>query len=216
MSENTNLKDIERKIFSSTFQDGTLDILIGSVILMFAIAPLLSNRLGDFWSSAIFLPFWGMIYMVIYLIRKYWIIPRIGKVVFSRSRKLKLTKLNLALFLVLLGGFLVGIFFSYNPASSGWIIMFMFGLNVLLISSLAGYFLDLPRIYVYGFLVALAPIIGEWLYLKFKFAHHGFPIVFGIIAGTILITGFVYLLRVLSLPPASLIGVNNDKTEAGE
>jgi hypothetical protein len=186
MSENTNLKDIERKIFSSTFQDGTLDILIGSVILMFAIAPLLSNRLGDFWSSAIFLPFWGMIYMVIYLI------------------------------LVLLGGFLVGIFFSYNPASSGWIIMFMFGLNVLLISSLAGYFLDLPRIYVYGFLVALAPIIGEWLYLKFKFAHHGFPIVFGIIAGTILITGFVYLLRVLSLPPASLIGVNNDKTEAGE
>ena len=57
MTAEISLKEAERKVFKATFQDGMWDIFIGCIVLQFAIAPLLSSKLGDFWSSVIFLPF---------------------------------------------------------------------------------------------------------------------------------------------------------------
>ncbi|MGB3715920.1 MAG: hypothetical protein WA996_15950 [Candidatus Promineifilaceae bacterium] len=48
MSQKISLKEVEGNVFKSAFQEGLLDIFIGSVILMFAIAPFLSPYLGDF------------------------------------------------------------------------------------------------------------------------------------------------------------------------
>ena len=39
MSQEVDLKEAERKVFRSTFQDGLVEIMLGSVVLMFAIAP---------------------------------------------------------------------------------------------------------------------------------------------------------------------------------
>ena len=64
MSQRISLKELEGNLFRSAFQDGLLDIFLGSVILMSAIAPLLSPYLGDFWSSAVFLPFWAILYFI--------------------------------------------------------------------------------------------------------------------------------------------------------
>ena len=73
-----SLKSAERKAFQSTFADGLWDVFIGVFALEFAIAPLLSKTLGDFWSSAVFLPVFGVVYLVIWLTRKYVVAPRIG------------------------------------------------------------------------------------------------------------------------------------------
>jgi len=55
MSTPISLKDAERKAFQSTFADGLWDVFIGcSFPLQLTIAPLLSHRMGDFWSSAVF------------------------------------------------------------------------------------------------------------------------------------------------------------------
>jgi len=70
MSAQISLKDLEKNIFQESFHDGLIDIQIGCVLLMFAIAPQLSPYLGDFWSSMIFLPFWVVIYLGIREIRK--------------------------------------------------------------------------------------------------------------------------------------------------
>ena len=55
MTQKFELKKAERKLFSMIFDDGLLDIMISAFLLMFAIAPLLSETMGDFWSSAVFL-----------------------------------------------------------------------------------------------------------------------------------------------------------------
>ncbi|MFC1935998.1 hypothetical protein ACFLX9_04540, partial [Chloroflexota bacterium] len=60
MSQRISLKEAERRAFTKAFQDGLWDILIGCIVLLWAIAPFLSTRMGDFWSSAVFLPFWGL------------------------------------------------------------------------------------------------------------------------------------------------------------
>ena len=56
MSQKISLREAERKAFRSRYNDGLWDILLGCFFLMFVIAPYLSASLGDFWSSAVFLP----------------------------------------------------------------------------------------------------------------------------------------------------------------
>ena len=97
MVQKISLKEAERKVFRATLQDGLLDIFIGCIVLQFAIAPLLSSRLGDFWSSIVFLPFWALVYGVIWLVRKSIVAPRLGSVKFGSARKTRLTKFTLVM-----------------------------------------------------------------------------------------------------------------------
>jgi hypothetical protein len=59
MFQKISLKEAERKAFKASFDDGLWDIFLGCFFLIFAIGPYLSPTLGDFWSSMVFLPFWG-------------------------------------------------------------------------------------------------------------------------------------------------------------
>ena len=100
MSEPISLKDAETKAFTSIYNDGLWDVFLGCFLLMFAIAPLLSASLGDFWSSAVFLPFWALVFVVIRLIRKQVVIPRVGFAKFGRARKAKLRRFSILMLVV--------------------------------------------------------------------------------------------------------------------
>ncbi|MGD8967623.1 MAG: hypothetical protein PVI07_08955 [Anaerolineae bacterium] len=198
MAESISLKEAERKVFTTAFQDGLWDVLIGCFVLIFAITPFLSTKLGDFWSSAAFLPFWAAVYLAVRLIRRFVVTPRIGVVKLGQSRKLKLSRFVAVLAVVNGGGLLLGILAAQFSDKPGWMILTPFALLMLTIFSVAGYSLDFPRLYLYGVLVALSPLVGEWLYATMGASHHGFPITFGITAGLMIIVGlikFVLLLR---------------------
>ena len=75
------------------------------------------------------------------------------------------------------------------------------GLIFLIGFSTAAYFLDFPRLYVYGLLCALGTPIGEWLYQNMGASHHGYPIVFGTLAGVMILTGLVTFARFLQNNP---------------
>ncbi len=199
MAQKISLKQAERKVFRMTFQDGLWDIFIGCIVLQFAIAPLLSISLGDFWSSAVFLPFWALIFAVILFIKKRVVIPRIGLVKFGSFRKAKLTKFTLIMLVVNVIAFVIGLYFSFRSnIESGRVLMIMFGLTVLILSSIGAYFLNFIRLFVYGFLFLLSLMIGEWLFIHFRVVHHGFPITFGITTGIIISTGLILFFRFLS------------------
>ena len=190
MSQQISLKDAERKVFQSTLSDGLWDIFLGCFALQFAIAPLLSVRMGDFWSSAVFLPFFGIVYLIIWLIRKNVVTPRIGAVQFGAARKTRLKKFTVTMLIfniiALILGLVVALGFNRMPGGTPTL---LFGLILLVGFSTAAYFLDFPRLYVYGLLGALGLPIGEWLFQNMGASHHGFPIVFGAIAGIMFMTG---------------------------
>jgi hypothetical protein len=198
MSQKISLKEAERKAFTSTFQDGLWDIFIGCFLLQFSIGPFLGPTLGDFWSSVVFLPFFALVFLVIWFVKKYVIAPRVGIVKFGQWRVTRMIRFNVGMVLALTVSLLLGILSLVQFGSiPGWIHTARFSLIFLITFCAAAYFLDFTRLYIYGVLIALSPLIGEVLYVYLKVSHHGFPITFGITAGLIILTGLVLFVRFL-------------------
>ena len=210
MSQRISLKEAERKAFRFAFQDGLWDIFIGCVILLFAIAPLLSSTLGDLWSSVVFLPFWALVFLAIWLIKKHVVAPRVGSVKFGSSRRTRLTRFTVVMLGLNVVAFILGILAS-RSIGPDWIARQAFWFFILAGFSIAAYFLNFTRLYVYGLLVALSPLAGEWLYVNAKASHHGFPITFGITAGVIILIGLVQFARLLRDHP-----IATDQPASGE
>jgi hypothetical protein len=204
MSTQISLKDLERNVFQKSFHDGLIDIQIGCVLLMFVIAPQLSPYLGDFWSSMIFLPFWAVIYLGVREIRKKIVQPRVGVVEFGKYRKSRQKKLGLVILVFNLLVLALGILSFFNFANlPGWVHSVRFSAVILAGFSLAGYMQEFPRLYLYGILIALAPLIGEFLYITFQVPHHGIPITFGITSFLIILNGLGIFRRLLKAHPVT-------------
>jgi hypothetical protein len=199
MTGNINLKEADRKIFRSSFDDGLVDIFIACVVIMFAVAPLLN--LGDFWSSAVFLPFWGLAYLVLRWVRKNVVKPRTGFVKFGPIRRKKLNIFSGVMLTLNIIFLILGMATPLMPVRLWWLSTIWFSVIMLISFSLAGYFLDIPRFYFHGVMLALAIPVGEWLYRTYNFPHHGYPVVFGVVTGAIFITGVVKLITLLSENP---------------
>ena len=202
MAAKISLKDLEHKLFRESIRDGILDIQIGMILLNFAVIPLLSDYLGDFWSSATFLIVWPVITFGSRAFRRAYIQPRVGQIEFGEYRKKKLSRLNkiylgFNLAVLILGGVF---FFRFSgiPESTPTALLSLF---LLIGFSLAGLMLEYPRLYGYGILVALSPPIGEFLYQTNNASHHGFPVMFGISGGLLILIGLLDLRRVFKKYP---------------
>ncbi|MDH4212188.1 MAG: hypothetical protein OEV79_12155 [candidate division WOR-3 bacterium] len=203
MEQKMDLKQLERKAWTSFYDDGLGDIFLGCIILTFALAPMFSRTaLGD-WIPVAFLPFLFLVLVLLWLLRKRVVIPRVGLVSFGRARKKRLVKFNVLMLVVLSVGFILGLLSVRGGVGQAWVHNLRFIAIVLMCFGLAAYFLGFIRLYVYGILVALGVPVGEWLWLHKGVPHHGFPVTFGITAGVIIVTGFVLFLRMLSKNPKS-------------
>lgn len=212
MSQEISLKDVEKKVVRTTYNDGLWDILLGCFFSMLAVAPFLSASLGDFWSSAVFVPFWGLVFVIIRSIRKYVVSPRVGIVRFGRARKTKLVKLSLVMLVVNIATFILGVFAAVNVGrASGQMTSIFLGLILLVGFSIAAYFLDFSRLYIYGLLVGFSPLIGEWLWIRGFASHHGFPITFGTAAGIMILVGFFVFARLLRDNPVPVEGMPSEE-----
>ena len=82
-----DLKQLERKAFTATFQDGLWDLFIASMALGFAITPFINRILkSDFWSAASVLPLHLLVLAGVFLGKKYLTAPRLGSVKFAPAR----------------------------------------------------------------------------------------------------------------------------------
>jgi len=199
MNSQTSLKKLEQSIFLETLRDGVIDIKIGCLLLIFSVAPLLSSRLGEFWSSAIFLPIWLAVFYGLSTIKRTQILPWIGKVEYGTYRKKRLKIINLVILTFNLVVFGFGLLTFFNIFEfQGWIPL---SVLMLLGFSLAGFMIVSPRLYLYGILTAFAHLLGEYLYQKHGFPHHGFPATFGVLAGAFILTGLVMMLNIFRRYP---------------
>jgi len=198
MSEKINLKNIERKAYTSYHQDGILDILIAIFILSFA-AWIIADMV---WLGWIFY----LIAASIYAVAKRGItVPRIGFVKFpqQRTKKMLWIAVSLGVLLNILG--LVTFIQTEGGSTPVWLLfaiehyMIVIGLFVAALFCFVGYTFRAKRMYAYALLTLVTFSVGYFL---------SYPLYYYIILiGTlILLSGLTMLIRFIRkypLPSAS-------------
>jgi hypothetical protein len=168
MNEKINLKQIERKAYTSYHQDGIIDILIAVFILSFA-ALIITDMIWLGWMF--FLPS-----ILIYgALKKVITVPRIGFVKFSQHR----TKIiiTLAVILGVLGNVLGLITFIQVESGSMpvWLLfaienyMLAIGISVAVLFSIIGFAFRVRRMYAYGLLTLLMFVSGHFIYYPLQY-----------------------------------------------
>ncbi|TRO46813.1 hypothetical protein E2P60_04555 [Candidatus Bathyarchaeota archaeon] len=196
MTEEPNLKEIERRAYMSYHQDGLLDIFAGLYILAFGLG-IFATIMWEY-SFGLIMP--GILIAVIVPI---WIaakrkitIPRIGYVNFGTRGANKLTAIFIGMLVLGLGAF-----FAFPLISSqGGLAqlrdlifengMLIVGLGSLIVCALFGYSTGLKRLYVYGLLAAVALVIGHLMGIFFAYILFALAIMV-MVAGFAVLVNFV-------------------------
>ena len=203
MSEEIDLKNLERKAWRSVFQDGLWDIYLGLLLLAMAILMLLSDSgLSESQSMLIYLGLMAISMLVLWAGKRFITVPRMGRAKFGPKGKARKRKARVVLAASVLVGVVV-FFIALSGMKGNWseglplqfIIPAIWSVNMLVVFGLGAYFLDFDRLYLIGVMYALAlPVLiltDELLGIDLGF------IAFAIPAALILIIGSVVFVRFL-------------------
>jgi len=169
MIEDINLKEIQRKVYMTFFQDGLWDIFLGLFILGWGLSIL---------TEAAYLPgvsFLG-IYFAIWGIKKWLIYPRIGYVRFSASSRRRITaRFLIFLTVVLLLGITAGLVWGIGTRPQWLADYFPLIFNGMLaaIVCLAAYWARVNRFYLHAVLIFLGAVFHLWLGIRWEFGFIG-------------------------------------------
>ncbi len=215
MSAIISSKELERKAFRTTFQDGLWDIYLGMLLLIMGagISIARMTSLPPTSTNILLVVFAITVMSGFFLGKKYITVPRLGSVKFGPARRAKQKKVTLLLSLSALVGLAVLVSFGYIRRIEGvasWVIPFgMFGITSVVVFSLGTYYLDYTRAYLYGWCYALAFPVGIFLQ---NHTDLGFLLSYLFFSAIMLVPGVVLLIRFLRDYPV----VVNESGEALE
>jgi len=163
--DKTDEKKIERRVFTSFFQAGFIEAFTGIFLLQLGLPALFSRSgFGDWESAILTLPIALILLIVVFLVRRFVVTPRLGKVKFLPERRRKLSKLIIVPILTLIAGAIVGYIFTENASLRHIFVgQIPFILIPIIVFGAAAYFLDMKRLYVYGAIVGLVFPLGKYL-----------------------------------------------------
>jgi hypothetical protein len=190
MVPDANLKEIQRKVYMSFFQDGVWDIFLGLFVLGWGLSIL---------TEAAYVP--GTLFVVLYFtvwgIKKWLTYPRIGYVKFSSTSRRRIkARFVILLTVVLLLGVMVGILWGIGTKPQWLADYFPLLFNGMLaaIVCLAAYWGGVNRFYLHAALIFLGAVFHQWLGIQWEFGFIG--------AGSIIVLiGLGLLVRFLGKYP---------------
>ena len=185
--DTSDQKNLERRVFTSFFQAGLIEAFTGIFLLQLGLPALFSRSgFGDWESALLTLPIALILLIVVFLVRRFVVIPRLGRVKFLPERRRKLSKLIIVPTLTLIAGAIMGYIFAENASLRHIFIgQIPFILIPIIVFGAAAYFLDMKRLYVYGAIVGLIFPLGKYLETVIV-SRNTLP-------ATILFTAFVFL-----------------------
>lgn len=191
MTEEPNLREIEKKAYMSYHQDGLLDIFVGVYVLGFGLG---------IWAERFFDPGFGSIMPAILVaaLLPMWIqakrkvtMPRIGFVKFGPRGTHRVHGLFIGLLMM---GLAMAFAFTLTQGGSPlWLKtilqygMILIGIVSLAICSLFGYSMGLRRLYAYGLLTLILFVSGHLIGIFFGY-------ILLILGATVMVDGFALLI----------------------
>ena len=203
MEEQIDLKKLERKVWTSFFEDGIWDIYLGMLLAAMAFGVLLRDfGVSESTQMIIYLIFIAMAILFLWAGKRYITAPRIGHVVYGPEGKARKTKTTVILTVSVIVGLLAFVIAGLSakgnlPQSlpADLLLPAIWVGNMIIVFSLAAYFLHFNRLYLIGVMFAIAVPLDIVLT---ALTHRDLtPVAFGLPAIVILTMGFVVLSRFL-------------------
>jgi MFS family permease len=197
MTTNMDLRRIEHKAWTSFFQDGLLDMVLGLLLAMTGVAALPRDRvLSGSWQVGIYLALLVLCFAVFWLGKKHVTVRRLGRVRFGpslRGKSRKSRAITALLVTVQVAVVVAGLNMMSTDAVQSvpggralWALVY--GVWMMGVFSLASYWIDFTRGYVIGVLYALG-FSGTMLLDS--------PMMFVVAGAVILLMGLVVFVRFL-------------------
>lgn len=207
MSNEIDLKELERKAFRSIHQDGIMDIFIGIIIISMGVYGALSGfGIEDPLGLGIYIILEVVALFIFIASKKYITKPRIGIVKPGPARKKKLNKVQIVLFISLLFGIVIILIsmvlgnIGINQPLPWYLIAALFAFNVFVVFGLIAHYTDNNRLYVIAVLFALTLPFLEILKM-FSDSPFNTLVAFGIPGVIVICMGITYLIRFLDKYP---------------
>jgi len=166
VAQEVDLARIERRAWTSYFDDGLFDILLGLLLFIVWVSALLGESLPSrLWGYGVYALLVGMACVTFWAGKRFITAPRLGRVVFGPARKARRRKTAIILAVqIIVGMLLTGMLAAAllrvplggAPFSRSTLLAIAVGLWVMIGVSLIAYFLDYTR----GYLIATLYGIG--------------------------------------------------------
>ena len=204
MGEDIDLKELEKRAYTSIFQDGLFDIFIGLIVIGW-----ITNSLGDFFDTpfviTILFSYYIIVCILFILLKAFVSTPRMGKAKFGPTRKLNVKRffifsiINTSILVILLVLPYTGLFQGISVGG----LLFPLLISTVFIwfpLSLVAFFIKFNRMYVYAIIGGLAFFFSDVLrdFVPYLISS---CIIFGISGGIILIIGLRIFLKFLKKYP---------------
>lgn len=153
MDKKDGMEGIEARLFASYFQDGMWDIMIGWMMVVTALRSFIGH-----WSVS-FLMFAGI--LLVFFVRKYVTMKRIGYAKFGTARRMKRKKILFIIVGANLLTLLILIFTIFGTGFAPDLWGFAIAVTVLIIFSAVAYMMNYPRFFLWGVLFSGGIILNE-------------------------------------------------------
>ena len=210
MSQTKSISNIENKVFRvATFEDGIWEIYLGLFFAMMSVFSVTRNLLGPAVNALVVISISIALVGVVWLIKKNQILPRTGSVKFGAGIKKKLKIAHIITWLLVILTLTLAILASKNLLNEPtwnklpqWVTDFdidlVFALIFFAIFSIVAYQMELPRFYLYGFLIAVGNF-SSTVMLVYGGKLFQWPL--AVAGGIIIVIGIVVLIRFMKKHP---------------
>jgi hypothetical protein len=216
MEQQIDLKKLERKVWTSFFEDGIWDIYLGSLLMAMGVGALISDiGISHAVTMIIYVLLVGAAFLFLLLGKRFITIPRIGRVKFGPEGKARTRKTRVVFTISVLVGlvaFVIAVLSVKGSLSRSMSMDLLLPAiwvgNMIIVFSLAAYFLRFNRLYLIGVMFAVGVpldiILRELTHRDLTFVAFGMP------ALIILVVGIVVLVRFLRRYPKSVEETTDD------
>lgn len=216
MTDTPSIQDIQRRTRRlMTYEDGSWDLLLGTIFLLLAVYPITRARLGPAWNLVLFISLLLVASGIQIFLKWKFALPRLGYAKGLRSPKLKALFVATIGVVILTFGVVVltlrdSSWIGALIPSSGpiWLRRFMVDILVVLVMvgifGTLGYLFGVTRLYLYGWLLGLSNLAAAIIY---DGAPEGFNVPLGTAAGVILAIGATLVVRFVRDYPVRTLDV---------